>query len=750
MFCNAKWIKSPVNTQSAPVNFVKNIELSGQIESATMSVTAMGIYSLYIDQEKIGKGVLTPGWTSYNHRLQYQTYDVKQALKKGSQIKVSVANGWAVGYIGFEGGKNYYADHTSLIAELVITYKDGKIERIITDQSWQVFSSKITYAELYHGETIDLTVEEKLIGNALLDDVKTTLIKQVGEWITEQEVLSPIALIKTRKGHTVIDFGQNLTGYIQLEITAKRGEKVVISHAEVLDKDGNFYNENYRDAKNILTFVCDGNKNIFKPTFSFQGFRYIRLDKYPFEQVELTNFKAIAVNSQMQRTGYFECGNPKINQLYHNVIWGQKGNYLDVPTDCPQRDERLGWTGDAQVFCRTGAINFDVEKFFTKWFDDLSLEQGEDGRVLGIVPHCVPGRAMRVSAGWGDAATIIPYQLYLAYGNKELLKKHFPVMKKWVNYQLSAGPKKYLWLGGNHYGDWLAMDCGVDSYKGATSDDLIASAFFAYSTSLVIKVGEILGEDVSFYKKLYKKVRRAFRKYFLKDGMPKEDLPVVVDKSVTNNSKINNTVHAKGVTQTALALLLRFNLVDDSERKAVVDKLVQLIKAFDNKMSTGFIGTPHILHALSENGYVDVAFDLLFQEENPSWLYSVNHGATTIWEHWNGVKEDGSFWSADMNSFNHYANGSVYDWIFNVACGISPVEENPAYKVINIHPNPDKRLGYVDAKIKSRNGDIRVRWQYATEKVNYKFDIPNGVTAKVKLPSGKQFTLGEGQSEIVE
>ena len=286
-----------------------------------------------------------------------------------------------------------------------------------------------------------------------MSDVAAELIPQVGEFITENERLTPIALIHTPKGETVIDFGQNMTGYVEVQIKGNKGDRIVFHHAEVLDKDGNFYNDNYRSARNEITYILSGNNDTFKPSFSFQGFRYIKLIEYPFEEVDLNSFCAIVVHSDMKRTGDFRCGNEKINRLYHNIIWGQKSNFLDIPTDCPQRDERLGWTGDAQVFCRTAAINYDVEKFFEKWLGDVRLEQTEEGAVYGVVPACLRNRHTRISAAWGDAACIIPWQLYLAYGNKKILSNNFEMMKKWVDYLHSAGPEEFLWLGGLHYGD---------------------------------------------------------------------------------------------------------------------------------------------------------------------------------------------------------------------------------------------------------------------------------------------------------
>ena len=479
-----------------------------------------------------------------------------------------------------------------------------------------------------------------------------------------------------------------------------------------------------RDATNENIYISNGEENLFKPSFCFQGFRYIRLDEYPGEEIDLSDFTAIAIHSDIKRTGDFVCGNEKINRLYSNIIWGQLSNYIDVPTDCPQRDERLGWTGDAEIFCRTAAINFNVKRFFEKWLGDVAIEQGEDGSVAGVVPAPY-GTVSRISAAWGDVATVCPWEIYRAYGDKELLRSHYPMMKKWVEYMHSFGEDEFLYVGGFHYGDWVALDAGADQYVGATQTDLIASAYFAYSTELVIKAGRVLGEDVSYFEELYKNVREAFREAFMKDGLP--TLYMKADALSTERP-------VKPITQTAISLILRFGLCEDSEREGLIKALVALIDENGGRMSTGFVGTPHILHALSENGRSDVAYNLILQEESPSWLFSVNHGATTVWEHWDGIREDRTYWSTDMNSFNHYAYGAVFDWMFGVMVGIDIPEGKTAYSEITFAPVPDKRIGFARASIETERGKITGGWTYLDSgKVRYELSLPEGVTAVVKL-----------------
>ena len=747
MIRQAKWITSPRDAGEAAFTYSKRFSVKGELKRATLYASAMGIYVPRLNGEVVGDNVLAPGWTSYKKRIQYQTYDITSLVTGDDLLEISVGQGWAISHMGFFCQNHFFADYTSVIAAIELEYADGTVEHILSDESFEVYTSEVTYTEMYFGETVDKTAPVELVGNAVLSDVETELIPQINEPVREMIRLSPAELIITPKGERVIDFGQNMAGYVELKIKAPRGSRIVIHHGEVLDSEGNFYNDNYRNAKSENTFVCSGGDDVFKPSYCFQGFRYIRLTEYPFEEVDLNGFAGVVIYTDMKRTGRFVCGEPKLNQLYHNIVWSQRGNYIDIPTDCPQRDERLGWTADAQIFFRAGAFNYDIEKFFVKWLGDVALEQGKDGSIIGYVPNAVVRKDARVSAGWGDAACIIPWDMYVLYGNKELLRECFPMMKKWVGYMRSAGEREFLWLGGNHYGDWLAMDSGEDSYLGATSTDLIATAYFAYSTSLVIKAGEVLGEDVSEYRELYANVRQAFREYFMENGMPKKDIPFTAPPPKRHGS-YDTCGH--GITQTGLTLILQFGLCEENEREALAAHLAQMIRDNGMKMSTGFIGTPYLLHCLSDHGYTDIAYELLFQEGNPSWLYAVCHGATTTWEHWNSLKEDGSFWDIDCNSFNHYAYGAVLDWIIRVTCGIKPVESDPAYHTVEIAPKPDRRLGFAEAEYMTRSGRIRVHWYYKGEKVYYELDIPDGVTCRLTLPSGYKQTLVGGSHCFAE
>lgn len=724
-FTNAKWIKSPSGSTVSPC-FLVNIKPCGKIRAAKLHVSAIGMYAAFINNARVGNYVFAPGWTSYFNQTQYQEFDVTDMITDNSELKILLGKGWAVGCIGFNDSNNYFSDHTSVIFSLDIEYENGITEIVSSDESCDVYTSNILDSEIYHGEIADNTAPVKYIGKALPDEVKTTLVPQIGEIICEQERIFALSSFKTPAGDTVIDFGQNLTGYVEVKLTGKKGTSVSIRHAEILDKDGNFYTGNLRTAKqtNVYTKGTDEDE-IFKPLFSFQGFRYISVDGIDIMDINTDNFLAIAVHSNITRTGYFTCGNKKINQLYHNIIWGQKGNYLDVPTDCPQRNERLGWLGDAQVFVRTGAINYNVEKFFKKWLSDVALEQYDDGSIEGVTPVFSKERVTRVSSGWGDAAVICPWQIYKAYGNTDILINQFNSMKKWVDYMHSAGPEEFLWLGANNYGDWLALDSEEGSYTGATNQDFIASCYFAYSNSLFIKAGKILGKDMSDYEELYENTVNAIKQTYIKDGLP-------IDK-----------------TQTACSIVLYFDLCDD--RKKVADYLAKLVRENENRLTTGFLGTPYLLHALSDNGYTKVAYDLLLQEAFPSWLYSVNNGATTIWEHWDGVKVDGSFWSDNMNSFNHYAYGAVADWLYCVVAGVIVEDDGAGYTHILLKPSVDERLGFINCSIETRQGTVTSNWYIDGENiVHFEFSLPDTTVADITLPSGKTYTVEGGSYLFAE
>lgn len=707
IFANAQWIRPATDYGETAPLFKREFNCKNEVASAKLYITAMGVYEAFLNGSRIGNFIMAPGFMAYDKRHQYQCYDITEFLEKENKIEVTVGKGWYRGdYVAYRH-RDIWGACSAIIAVIAMEYKNGEKEEIVTDNGWFAAPSKIRSSQIYDGEKYDASFETHDFERVChLHSTKATLIAQEGEIVREYEHIAPKRIFNTPKGERVIDFGQNLTGYVAFSVDAKAGDRIVYTHAEILDAEGNFYTDNLRSAKQRVEYIAKDGRQSYKPHHTFMGFQYIRIDEAP-EYINLENFEAIAVHSEMDRTGYFECSSEKINKLYSNIIWSQRDNFLDIPTDCPQRDERLGWTGDAQVFVKAASYNFNVKKFFRKWLRDLAAEQHPDGAVPYVIPDVVPAGSC---AAWGDAATICPWQIYITYGDKSVLEDQIDSMIKWVNYMRGRGEEEYLWLGDDQLGDWLGLDAQEGSYKGSSDTDLIASAYFAYSANIVAKALKVLGRDASEFEELYRNIRKAYMERF-------------------NKFK----------TQTELAVTLKFGLTDD--KKALAAQLADMIEANGNKLTTGFVGTPYLLDALSENGYTDVAYSLLLQEEYPSWLFSVNMGATTVWEHWDGMREDGTMWSTDMNSFNHYAYGSVAAWMYETICGIGIDEEAPGGENIILRPHPDKRLSWAKASIETNFGKVSSAWKYTDSGIEYEFSVPN--SAKLIL-NGEVKNLEKG------
>ena len=700
MIQDAKWIRPAVELGDVVPEFFKKITPKGIVEHAYLTITGMGVYEARLNGERVGEFIMAPGWTTYKKRLQYQTYDVTELIREGKEniLQVLLGKGWyrsrLVAWESCPAQDVLRAKPAGLLAELEIYYVNGSFEIIGTDSDWQVRESQVRFSEIYDGEIFDATFTTDEVQNAVeFDGPDETLIEQEGEEVHEIEHVAVQRIITTPAGEKVLDFGQEITGYVQVCVTARKGDEVDLSFGEVLDAEGNFYNANYRSAKCMYRYICRDGEQTYKPLLTFYGFRYVRINAFPGGPGAACrdNFTGIVVHSDLERTGCLTTGDPLVNRLISNAVWSQKCNFLDVPTDCPQRDERLGWTGDAQVFARTACYNYDTERFFRKWLGDLAADQREDGAVGFVIPDLL--QAEKPSAAWGDAATIVPWEVYLAYGDAGVLSRQFACMKWWVDYITNATTKQYLWTGGEHFADWLGLDAPVGSYKGSSRENLIATAFYAYSTELVVKAGKVLGEDVAEYEDLYRNIKAAFR----------ETYPTYL-------------------TQTECVLAAHFRLAEDPSAAAA--QLARMVHEAGDRLQTGFVGTPYLLHVLSDYGYQDLAYTLLLRKEYPSWLYPVTKGATTIWEHWDGIMEDGSFWSEDMNSFNHYAYGSVLDWLYGVAAGIRPAEEAPGYEKVLIAPHPDRRLGWMEARYESRQGRIISHWEYVGDAVRYEITTP--------------------------
>lgn len=759
---NAKWITAPADMGQAGPLFTKEFFCEKGAAKAVMHVSAVGLYKLSVNGTAYSFGLFNPGFTSYQHRIQYQTYDVTESIRPGkNRLEILAAGGWATANMLLEGD-HLFSDKVCVIAELTVCRAgSGAAQNVVTDETWDVSTSRIRYSHLYNGEIIDYSAKPEALGKAvpvdisrlygetmaaqgsvplrwkleagtagratsgLVDKAETKarpedfpikapeLVPQEGVPVAERERVPAKAFFVTRSGDRVIDFGQNLSGYVEIRVCGKRGDRVKIRHAETLSKDGNFYTKNLRTAKATMEYVlgCDG-EQVLKPEFTTQGFRYVAIDEYPgigeIGEDFLSRFTSVAVYADMKQTGRFSCGNVDIQKLYECILWTERSNFMEVPTDCPQRDERHGWLGDAALFCRAAAYNYDVAAFFGKWLKDVALEQEENGAVRSFTPHN-DSYDLRFSAAWGDAVVTIPYELYRIYGDREALRQQFPCMRRWVDFMHADGPEEYLWIGGNHYGDWLALD-GPDPRNPLTDKDFIGSAYFYHSTQQLIACGGVLGEDMSAYETLLAKIRRAFRQRFVKDGLPAAD------------------------TMTGCILLLQFGLTEPEEEEAVTIRLLELLAKFDFTLCTGLLGTAFLLHVLSEHGHAKEAYDLLLQKKYPSWLCMMEHGATTIWERFDTIDDNG-IKDVKNASLNHYVYGTIFDWLVEGAAGIRPCFEAPGYEKILWKPAADPRVGALSWSLETKFGIVQSAWKVLPDgKAEYELTLPDGVTAEVKLP----------------
>lgn len=719
---SADWITHTLGEIEACPVFVKNIAINKKIKKARIYSTALGVYEIQINNQKVGDEFFAPGWTNYKKRLQYQTYDVTQLLKESNELNIIVGNGWYKGILGFMNQANHYGNRAAVLAELHVWYEDGSVEVIPTDLSWGCKTGVIRSSEIYNGETIDSTFEShEILPVEAFEYDKNRIVAQECEPVRITKRFIGKELIKTPKGEMVIDFGQNMSGLISFKVDGLEGQKIVIKHAEVLDKDGNFYTENLREAKATDTFICKGGEETFMPHFTFHGFRYICIEGLG-TNIQLEDFTACAIHTDMQQTGSFSCSNQMVNQLQNNIEWGQRGNFLDVPTDCPQRDERLGWTGDAQMFCRTAGFNMNTALFFTKWLRDLASEQTLEFGVTDVVPDILGQKDG--CAAWGDAATVIPWAMYEIYGDKQLLENQYQSMKDWVEFIRSKAGDSHLWQGGFQYGDWLGLDKEEMSDRtGATDIYLVASAYYAHSTQLLCKAANVLNKeaDILEYSDLYEKIKTAF-----------------------NEEYVTKTGRLVSETQTACVLALYFDLVNPKNRERIFNTLERNLANHKNHLVTGFVGTPYISHLLSEQGRHDLAGILLLNEDYPSWLYAIKLGATTIWERWNSMKIDGSFDESGMNSFNHYAYGAIGDWMYQKIAGLQLLE--PGYKKVKIAPQFVKGITHAEAKLDTVYGNLSCHWSCKNKVIMVDIEIPANTTAVVYLPEKEEMIeLGSGQ-----
>ncbi|MDA3879812.1 MAG: family 78 glycoside hydrolase catalytic domain [Prolixibacteraceae bacterium] len=744
----ADWIESSIDenvSESTPCPFFRHqFSINSPVKDAKIYVTARGLYELSINGQKAGNEIFTPGWTSYQGRLQYQVFDVKNHIKQGENaIGAILGDGWYRGYLAWQGNKNTYGEKTALLAQLKITFDNGEIQTIVTNENWKSTTGPILKSDIYNGEKHDANLEMEGWNRTGFDNSKwkpvtianypkNNLVASEGSPVRVTETIKPVKLITTPKGEQVVDFGQNMVGVVRFKLKGNKGQNINLNHAEVLDKDGNFYRENIReaDAEDVYTFKGDGIEE-WSPRFTFHGFRYLRINDYQ-GSLSLNNFEGLVIHSDMEAIGSFECSDSLINQLQQNIQWGLRGNFLDVPTDCPQRDERLGWTGDAQVFASTAVFNMNTAPFYTKWMKDFPIDQKEDGSVPWVVPNIVEDGAGTGwsdgygATGWSDAAIIIPWEVYQAYGDRRILENQYESMKAWEEYMIKHSGNSYIFNYGFHFGDWLAFaeymsyhyNAPDYGYAGAyTAKDLIATAYFYYSTGLMQEIATILGktDDAERYMSIRPKIKQAFQKEFITET-----------GRITSNS------------QTAYTLALMFGLYNDNMTANAANRLAKDVKHFEH-LTTGFLGTPLICQALSENGYPELAYKLLFNKRYPSWLYPITKGATTIWERWDCIKPDGSFQDAGMNSFNHYAYGAVGNWMYNNVAGLQKDAEQQGYKHFIVKPLIPEELSYAKAKLHTMYGEASVCWKKTENGLSLDVSIPPNTKATINIP----YTNGE-------
>ena len=724
-----------------PMTFRKKIRAAGNVVKAYVYATAMGMYEMYFDGEKVGNRYFAPGFTSYKKKLQYQTYDVTEFFNQGKEINVdfTVSGGWAVGSFIYSRNNRFAADRQSLSALFYFVYENGEADIFGTDSSWFVTrQGKVKMADLYDGETFDSTVEleESAWRNAQEEKLKYNpqIIAECGAPVTEHEVFLPLA--EDKKGEEIIyDFGQNFAGIVRFTVkNAKKGQIIEIRHAEILNPDGTLNTSFLRSAKATVTYICSNGEQTFSPSFTYMGFRYVAVKGVKREDFEI---KAIALYSDMADRGSFECSDEMINKLQSNIRWSTKSNFVDIPTDCPQRDERMGWTGDIAVFGTTACFNFDTGRFLKKWLGDVRSEQLPTGGLPNTVPANGFGFPVTMPTmaidWWGDACVLVPWALYMSDGDISVLKDNYDMMKKYVGAcrrwaaVFSLGKNRFIWHTPSvfHFGDWVAPDA-PKMQQWQKRSKWTATASLYNTCSILSKIAEILGyeEDAKEYKKLSENVADAYESIFT-DGRGK-----LYDEF-----------------QTAYVLPVWFGMFKKENQKKAMENLVKLIEKSDYCIGTGFPGTPYILFALADNGRADVAYKMLLNTKCPSWLYEVKMGATTIWERWDGLDENGQCPIGDdgtdnMISYNHYASGAVGDFLYKRIAGIEPLEAG--YRKFRVKPVIGGNLSYAKAKIDTSYGVASSEWHLKDSDFSIDIEVPVGCKCILELPDGKIYEYGSG------
>ncbi|HPS55948.1 MAG TPA: family 78 glycoside hydrolase catalytic domain, partial [Sedimentisphaerales bacterium] len=711
-----KWDWMPSgNLQLPPAKYLrKSFTLSKPITKATVYSSALGLYELHINGQKVGDDLLTPGWTAYDIRTYYNTYDVTSIVKKGDNaVGAILADGWYAGYVGGGMTRELYGRYPRFFSQLHVTYTDGTKEIIKTDETWKAINNgPIFEADFLMGQGYDATKEipgwDKPDFNEsnwdkpnVTDSVKCKLRAHPSYAVKEIAKIKPVEITEPAKDVYVINTGQNLAGVARVKFNEPKATKIRLRFAERLKPDGNIYVTNLRGARAYDTYICKGQANeVFQPQFTFHGFQYIEItgvNKKP----SLDDVATIAFSSAIPRAGYFQCSDETANKLYSNICWTQWSNFIDIPTDCPQRDERLGWLGDAQIYIRTASYNNDVSAFYTKWIVDLFDAQLENGDMINIAPR--RGDTNGNAAGWGDAATVCPWTIYQVYGDKKILEEHYEGMVKWVEFCL-ANSKDFI-RPKFGFGDWLSVNAW-------TAQDVLATQYFAYSTKILAKTAKILGKEQDYekYNQLFENIKAAFNKAFVEP-----------DGKVVN------------YTQTAYVLSIAFGLLDEEKTKLAAEHLVADIEKMNYHLTSGFLGTKDLMTTLTAIGRADIAYKLFHQDSYPGWNFSIKHGATSIWERWDGWTPENGFADAGMNSFAHYSFGAVAEWIFKTVGGIDT--DGAGFKKIIIKPQPGGKLTWAKTSYNSINGLIATDWKINDGVFILDVTIPANTTATICIPT---------------
>lgn len=736
-----------VEIASAPL-FRREVRLDtghGSVAAATWHVSSLGVFEARVDGRPVADDVLSPGWSAYEWRLRYRSYDVTALLQEASVLTVLVGNGWYRGRLAFLGARALYGDRLGVVAELEIEFEDGHRQVVRTDDSWAAGGSDVIADDLYDGETIDArrrttdwytagAQPQPFVAVRPIEFDTAVLQPYIGPPVTRHETLAPVQVWTSPSGRTLVDFGQNLVGWLRLTVTGPAGSEIRIRHAEVLEDD-ELGVRPLRDAQATDRFILSGGRDTFEPTLTFHGFRYAEVSGWPvgtMGELGPDHLEAVVVHSDLRRTGTFECSDPLLDQFHRNVVWGTKGNFLDLPTDCPQRNERLGWTGDIAAFAPSAAYLFDVGPFLSDWLVDLALEQSHaDGMVPFVVPDVLkrqpaPGEFPDPdsTAIWSDAAVWVVWALWQAYGDRSVLERQYDSMTSHVRRVEGLLSPTGLWDSSFQFGDWLDPDAPPEAPWQAKADAGVVSTACLYrSATIVAETAELLGraDDAAAFGDLAIRTRAAFDEHYVDD-----------DGSIRSDCA------------TVYALAIVFGLLDEHQATAAGERLAQLVSDAGYRISTGFAGTPFVTDALTVTGHLDDAYRLLLQRECPSWLYSVTMDATTVWERWDSMLPDGRINPGEMTSFNHYALGAVADWMHRTVAGIAPLE--PGYAAVSIAPRPGGGLTWCRAGLDTPHGRVEVDWEVHDGSLTVTASVPDAVRCVLSLEGREAVELASGTS----